>query len=306
MCLLQNIVILFALILVYWSGISSNIYVAISTGLIFLVYSWWILNRVCSHIEATSLELTDTRTHFEERVQHSSKEQDRLIHELKDEIAVRRNIEDALSSLRKEEDIRQRKKLAAEMHDIIGHHLQSIKLLFKIQQSEIQNGMTPDIEIQNRLVNEINLAIKQIRQMTSELYPIFLDNMDILEAIHSHSEIIKERAGFEIVIENDNDDYILSDKIKEYCFLIYQEMINNIIKHAEATLVNVKLSQLQPEWLEIEITDNGKGFDIKSIENKGHGLVLTQDRTRDIGGNLDIKSVLNEGTKVYIKMPTND
>ncbi len=62
----------------------------------------------------------------------------------------------------------------------------------------------------------------------------------------------------------------------------------------------------QAEWLQIEITDNGKGFDIESIKDAGHGLVLIQNRTRDIGGSLNIKSIPGEGTCIYIKVPYYD
>jgi len=168
------------------------------------------------------------------------------------------------------------------------------------------NGKIPELDDQNQLLDEIDLAIKQIRQMTSELRPIFLDTMDILQAICSHNDMVNKKIQLHIVVDHDHDHYELTDMIKEYCFLIYREVLINIIKHANATQVNIKLRQTQSKWLQIEIADNGDGFDINSIKDKGHGLVLMQDRTCDVGGNVDIKSAPGEGTSVYIKIPTNE
>ena len=281
----------------------SGLITAVSVGVIFFSIIFWVFLVLLDHLKMVKRDLSDTRLHLEDRVRQGEREQVYLVKELRDEINIRRKIEDALTSLRKEEDIRQREKLAAELHDIIGLNLQSAKLLCKLQQAEMKNGEFPELDSQDRLINEIDMAIKHVRQMTNELHPIFLENMDILGAIRSHNDVIAERAGPTIIIENDHEHYDLDDMIKEYCFLIYREALNNIVKHANATHVSVRLMHLQPEWLQMEITDNGKGFDIGSIEDTGHGLVLIQNRTRDIRGSLNIRSVLGEGTCVYIKVP---
>lgn len=294
------------LILVNRDRPDSGLIIAVSVGVIFFSIIFWLFSELLNHLKLAKRDLLDTRLHLEERVQQGAREQESLVKELKDEIKIRRKIEDALTSLRKEEDIRQREKLAAELHDIIGLNLQSVKLLCKLQQSDMKNGDLPELESQEQLIDEIDMAIKHVRQMTNELHPIFLENMDILEAIRSHNDVIGERIGPTIIIENDHEHYELDNMIKEYCFLIYREALNNIVKHANATQVSVKLMHLQPEWLQIEITDNGKGFDIESIEDTGHGLVLIQNRTRDIGGSLNIKSIPGEGTCVYIKVPCYD
>ena len=293
-------------ILIYIDRSHSGLIIAVSVGVVLFGTIFWAFSELLNHLKLTKRELSDTRLHLEERVQQRAREQESLVKELKDEIKIRRKIEDALTSLRKEEDIRQRKKLAAELHDIIGQNLQCINLLCTMQQAEMKNGELPELDSQKQLTDEIDMAIKHIRQMTNELHPIFLENMDILGAIRSHSDVISERVGLTIIIENNHEHYNLDNMIKEYCFLIYREALNNIVKHTNATQVSVKLMQTQPEWLQIEITDNGKGFDLESVEDIGHGLVLIQDRTRDIGGSLSIKSIPGEGTCVYIKVPYND
>ena len=293
-------------IMVFKGETHSGLIMAVSVGVVLLGIIIWALTNILKQLKLAKRELSDTRQHLEERVHQRRIEQEKLVKELKNEIDVRREVEDVLTSLRKKEDIRQRKILAGELHDIIGQNLQTIKLLFMTQQAEMQQGNLPDLDNQKQIVDEVETAIKHLRQMTNELHPIFLENMDILEAIQSHNGMIFERVGLNITLENDSEHYNLEDMIKEYCFLIYREALNNIIKHAEATQVRIKLKQLQTKWVQIEIIDNGKGFDLDLIEDRGHGLVLIQDRTRDIGGSVDINSVPGEGTCVYIKVPSND
>jgi len=198
---------------------------------------------------------------------------------------------------------RQRKKLAAELHDILGQSLQSIKLLLKTGLADMQNGKVHKMKGQQLLLEEIDVAIKQLRQMTNEIHPIFLNSMDLLQAIRSHSNMVYQRIKLPIIIEHDKDIYVLNDMLKEYYYLIYQETLNNIVKHANATRVNIKLSQQQTDWLQMEISDNGQGFDLKSIKHRGHGLNLLQDRTRSMGGTVEIKSTPGQGTCLYIKVP---
>ena len=117
------------LILVNRDRPDSGLIIAVSVGVIFFSIIFWLFSELLNHLKLAKRDLLDTRLHLEERVQQGAREQESLVKELKDEIKIRRKIEDALTSLRKEEDIRQREKLAAELHDIIGLNLQSVKLL---------------------------------------------------------------------------------------------------------------------------------------------------------------------------------
>lgn len=282
---------------------SSNTIMYLGLALLGLIYLG--VTELFRRLKLAHREQVDVRQYFEERVQKRTREQEMLVKELTNEMEARRKIENVLSNFRQEEDIRQRKKLASELHDIIGQNLQCIKLLFKTQQKDFSKGIIPASEEQKKLLDEIELAIKHVRQMTKEIYPIFLEHTEILQAIQSHSSMVNERDGLSILIDNDNERYELDYMIKEYCFLIYQEILNNVVKHANATQVIVKLIQQEQKWFCIQITDNGKGFNPESIKDRGHGLVLIKDRTHDIGGSLEIKSVPEEGTSIYIKVPSN-
>ena len=83
-------------------------------------------------------------------------------------------------------------------------------------------------------------------------------------------------------------------------YRIIQEAINNTIKYAEADAIEVSITENKSE-LQIEIKDNGLGFDQKNIE-LGNGINNMRKRARDIGANLDIKSGNNSGTSITINI----
>ena len=86
-------------------------------------------------------------------------------------------------------------------------------------------------------------------------------------------------------------------------FRVFQETINNAIKYAEATEIKIHISE-SPENLEFEITDNGKGFDINTVE-LGNGLENMQRRIKEVGGNITINSEPNKGTSIKIVCSKN-
>ncbi len=83
-------------------------------------------------------------------------------------------------------------------------------------------------------------------------------------------------------------------------YRIIQEAVNNAIKYAEATDVHIKLSQ-KNKMLETSISDNGKGFDIKN-PNLGNGLTNMKKRAKDIEGDLDIISTIDNGTRIELHL----
>ncbi|MCP3907511.1 MAG: sensor histidine kinase, partial [Oceanicoccus sp.] len=86
---------------------------------------------------------------------------------------------------------------------------------------------------------------------------------------------------------------------------IAQEALNNTLKHATATSVIVYL-RVNDEWVELEIADNGQGFDTAATGKQGGiGLVSMRERAERLGGVLMISSTLGEGTRVSVKLSRN-
>jgi signal transduction histidine kinase len=86
-------------------------------------------------------------------------------------------------------------------------------------------------------------------------------------------------------------------------FRVFQEAINNTIKYAEATEINILISETD-DHINFEIHDNGKGFDINTI-NLGNGLENMQRRILEVGGKITVTSAPNNGTSIKIICPKN-
>ena len=92
-------------------------------------------------------------------------------------------------------------------------------------------------------------------------------------------------------------------------YRIIQELVNNIIKHAHAKKINIKLTD-EKEGIQIILSDNGRGFDVKSLnktreQNTGFGLFAVRERVMNLGGKLSIESEIGTGTKIKINLPLN-
>ena len=110
------------------------------------------------------------------------------------------------------------------------------------------------------------------------------------------------RSGsFQFKLTITGEEYFLESKVELMIYRIIQETLNNILKHSQATLVKLNL-QYSNDQLEIQVEDNGKGFDFQEI-TKGDGLSNIQKRASDLNGTAVINSIKNQGTIVNIKIP---
>lgn len=278
------------LLQIHLHGISFFLSAFVIVIFIVALFFWWLISG--------STDLLDRSTSETDLI----KELDQLNKKLKDEIKLNKAYEEALCKSHLEIDLRQRKKIAAELHDNIGQSLQYIKLEMNMVMQQKEEKTVVNERLQ-QLVSEVELCTLQLREMLTTLRPSFLDSMNILEAIQYHGKKISASTNLKITVSSNIDEYKLDQITKEYCFLIYQEILSNIVKHADATEVNITLSRTNNQYLSIEIIDNGLGFDPALYEHSGQGVSLIKERARDIGGTLSITSAHNNGTKIMLKAP---
>ena len=93
----------------------------------------------------------------------------------------------------------------------------------------------------------------------------------------------------------------LNEKLQVNIYRIVQELVNNVIKHAQASKVEIRLS-IAEKKINIEVVDNGKGFDTK-VKASGIGVRSMKSRVHNLGGEIDIKSVIDKGTEISLSIP---
>lgn len=193
------------------------------------------------------------------------------------------------------------KSIAQEVHDNIGQVLTVAKLNLNMI-----NLREPESILQERLINISELlhkAISDLRNMSKSLHSDVIAEKGILRAIQNELDILKKTGAYTVTLDLEGDYYHLPDQKELILFRMFQEIINNIIKHANASVIDVQLA-FQPQQFVLCVKDNGIGFDIDNIDaGNGIGLRNIINRTQLIGAAYFIDSQLLKSTTIKIELP---
>gem|GEM_PF-6439097 len=182
----------------------------------------------------------------------------------------------------------ERLRISRDLHDSVGQSL-------SIAKRELGANNT-------KLDGILNHTIDEVRQISQSIYPYTLEKFGLSYAVEKQIEQIKNSSEINIQLKLQDLDKELNKNEKLNIFRLIQEALNNTLKHAEATKVSVSLMKL-PSFIQLQIEDNGKGFNYKhQVKNsKSFGLQSMQQRADLLNADLNIKSDAN-GTCIVIKM----
>jgi signal transduction histidine kinase len=140
-------------------------------------------------------------------------------------------------------------------------------------------------------------SLKEMRLLVYELRPLVLKRDGLVGALQHRLDSVEKRAGVDAQLKIEGD-LELPAGIEEDLYRFAQEALNNALKHASPRHVSV-LIRSDKEHVELEITDDGRGFDLEdAAKGGGMGLVGMQERVDRLGGNLEISSKPGKGTRV--------
>lgn len=190
----------------------------------------------------------------------------------------------------------EQRRIAIELHDDIGSSLTALKLSF---------ASLPINEEERALLNEgVQITIGKVRSLSNRLLPSILEELGLIPAVKSLVNTLSQQVQsvkFSVLAVNDPKHESQTREVSLGIYRIIQELINNILKYAEATEINLVLEQ-NDEGVIIVLTDNGKGF-IPTKEDKlksqSLGLKNIESRSQQIQANIDYE-LLNPGTKVTL------
>jgi len=198
--------------------------------------------------------------------------------------------------------IEERARLARDLHDSVTQSLYSLTLLAEgwrrlAEAGKLQRGEDPLAEV-GAIAQQ---ALKEMRLMVYELRPPALEREGLLGALHQRLAVVEQRAGVEarLVAEAVVE---LPASVEEGLYRIAIEALNNALKHAAATAVTVWLRS-GPDRVELEVVDNGRGFDPGTIvQDRGIGLDSMRERAEKLGGAVTIQSAPGQGTRVKARI----
>lgn len=192
--------------------------------------------------------------------------------------------------------------IASNLHDNIGQLLSLTNIT--LGSIDIGNAEKAEIKI-NTSVELVNKSIKELRELAKLLQGEQLLQNGIGYTIEQEVNWIRKTEAYEVIFENNLIEDIVSSQQADLVILrLFQEISNNIIKHAQATKIIVQLYH-QENQLFLSVKENGIGFDYHSAKNSGKGIGLNsiENKVRLINGILDIQSTASKGTQIVIQIP---
>lgn len=197
----------------------------------------------------------------------------------------------------------ERTRIAREVHDELGQALTGLKLDMSWLASKVSRS-TPAVQEKARtMVNHIDETIQTVRRIATELRPGILDSLGLVAALEWQANEFKSRSGIPCHVTSTVDDSRLSQQVATVFFRIYQEALTNIIRHAKATRVDVRLAE-EDNALVLTVRDNGRGISEEEITNtRSIGLVGMRERAMLIGGETSLHGAPGRGTTLTLRVP---
>ncbi|MFL5766190.1 MAG: tetratricopeptide repeat protein [Bacteroidia bacterium] len=190
----------------------------------------------------------------------------------------------------------ERKRIAEDLHDSLGHLLSTVKLDLQTLPEEQKHLYVNSLQLLNQASNEI-------RDISFDLMPQTLEEEGLVPALYELADKIKRSNLYEIIIHvHDMENFSFDKQTKFNIYRIVQEAVNNILKHASAKEINIQLVR-QDKFLSIMIEDDGKGFNTVEMKRRGRGLRNITARAEWLHGTIQIDSSPGRGTTIAIEIP---
>lgn len=218
-------------------------------------------------------------------------------------IKERRETEKLILRTTIEAEERERRRLAADLHDDIGPLLASLKMYISIIQQKLQG--TPHSEVINIIQNLIKSSIENVRTISNNISPHLIERFGLISAIYAEIENLK--LLILIDFKTNSSGFKFEKQVEIIVYRIIKELINNTLKYASATNISLSINYHNSK-LYIEFSDNGIGFDLSAItlnKNSGHGLNNIDNRIRSINGNYSIDTSKGKGIVFKLVAPVN-
>ena len=211
----------------------------------------------------------------------------------------------ALAEAQVQSAIEERQRLARDLHDSVSQTLYSLTLIAEATRRLAQNGQLDQVIAQTARLGELSQqSLKEMRLLIFELRLPTLEREGLAKALQHRLDAVEKRAGVDASLIVDSVDR-LPVLVEEGLFYMAYEALNNSLKHAAATKMTVSLRAIDG-IVELQVVDNGKGFDVESIsETGGMGLTNLKDRAQKLKAQLEITSIPEKGTSVKIAVHLN-
>ncbi len=229
------------------------------------------------------------------------RERQRAEDKLRKSLDQLRALSSYLQYVREEE----RTRIAREVHDELGQALTGLKLDLSWLATRLARNRQPVQDKVRTMTEHIDETIHTVRRIATELRPGILDSLGLVAALEWQANEFQSRTGIPCVVTTTVADTLWDQQFSTVVFRIFQETLTNVIRHAKATRVDVRLAE-DGDYLKLSVKDNGRGISEDDIANtRSIGLVGMRERAMLIGGDLSLQGAPGQGTLVTLRVPLN-
>lgn len=217
-------------------------------------------------------------------------------------IASRRRLRE-LSSHTEEIKEAERTRIAREIHDEIGVLLTALKIDLAWLTKRLPESDSALHEKTRTMSNLLDVACSSASNLVHSLRPGFLDYFGVVAAIEIETKEFTKRTGIPSSVVKSDDNIELSAEHSLTLYRVFQEMLNNIMKHSMAKQVQIEIHK-DEKSVRLVASDDGNGFDEMSRNKpRSFGLRGIQERIGHLGGTVNISSELGKGTQITVCVP---
>jgi signal transduction histidine kinase len=194
----------------------------------------------------------------------------------------------------------ERRRIARVLHEDVGQLLTALRLNLQRSLADREDGA-----VIRDSIGLIDDALKYVRDLSVELRPVVLDDLGLADAVSWYANRHAERAGYDVVVDQDLGEGRLPEPIETAGFRIVQQALTNIARHADAKHVRISLSR-EPGRVELSVADDGIGFDVRDARARSQageslGLVDMTELAHMAGGVLNVTSTEGKGSTVRVR-----
>ena len=200
--------------------------------------------------------------------------------------------------------VEERQRLARDLHDSVTQALYGMTLYSEAAAEELSLGQFDLVaEYLRDLQDTAREALAEMRLLIYELRPSVLAEEGLVAALQARLLSVEGRAGLKTHLKVEVED-VLPPEVEEGLYRLAREALNNALRHAQASNITVVLRYASPEEVALEVVDDGIGFDLTSVREKGGlGLPAMEERVARLGGRLTVGRGPRGGTRVLVEVP---
>ncbi|MCK8603650.1 PAS domain-containing protein [Desulfoferrobacter suflitae] len=257
------------------------------------------------HDEAVLMKTEQENRQFLQGILIDISDQKRVEQQLKISSEQMRELAAHIEAIREEE----RTRIAREIHDELGQALTGLKMDLSWLDKKIADGgggipferLLDKTAAMKKLIDE---TIQAVRKISTELRPGILDDLGLIAAIEWQASDFQARTGIPcVVLTQVNEDLPVDEKNSSAVFRIFQEILTNVARHANASRIDISLKE-EAQQLVLKVQDNGRGVTEKeSCSVKSLGILGMRERTLLLGGEFSIVGIPSRGTTVTVRIP---